>query len=193
MARRKRPPTADDLELWEKVAETTVPLHPKPLRKPAEESVVITRPNPQSAAAQPTDPPKMTVVVEPRTAISELSDNQSIRMDRRRFDNLRKGKLRPEARLDLHGLTAEVAHQRLQSFIAAAHRDGLRLTLVITGKGKISADEPGHFHSRRGVLRHSVPHWLAQPRLRQLILQVTQAHDSHGGAGALYVYLRRQR
>jgi DNA-nicking Smr family endonuclease len=38
-----------------------------------------------------------------------------------------------------------------------------------------------------------VPHWLSLPPLRPCILQLAEAHLSHGGAGALYVYLRRSR
>ncbi|WP_150121448.1 Smr/MutS family protein, partial [Sulfitobacter sp. HI0023] len=44
-----------------------------------------------------------------------------------------------------------------------------------------------------GVLRHQVPQWLSAPPLGGLVLQVTPAHISHGGGGAYYVYLRRQR
>ena len=46
---------------------------------------------------------------------------------------------------------------------------------------------------RDGVLRHQVPQWLSMPPLSALVLQITQAHVSHGGGGAYYVYLRRNR
>jgi DNA-nicking Smr family endonuclease len=46
---------------------------------------------------------------------------------------------------------------------------------------------------RTGILRHSVPHWLAAPPLSGRILQVASAHNRHGGGGAFYVYLRRSR
>ncbi|MFG6543173.1 Smr/MutS family protein, partial [Sulfitobacter sp. M22298] len=46
---------------------------------------------------------------------------------------------------------------------------------------------------RDGVLRHQVPQWLSMPPLSSLVLQVAQAHVSHGGGGAYYVYLRRNR
>lgn len=112
-------------------------------------------------------------------------------MDRRRRDKLRRGRMAPEARLDLHGMTAERAHAALIRFISAAHADGKRLVLVITGKGR----EPGEaiMPYRSGILRHSVPHWLAAPPIVHKVLEVIEAHRSHGGAGALYVYLRRVR
>ena len=113
-------------------------------------------------------------------------------MDRRRFDKLRRGRLQPEARLDLHGMTSERAYRALVAFILAAHATGLRLVLVITGKGR-----PGELDAlapqRHGVLRHSLPHWLSAPLLASKVLQVAPAHVRHGGAGAYYVYLRRQR
>lgn len=104
---------------------------------------------------------------------------------------MRRGRILPEARLDLHGMTAERAHAALTRFICAAHADGRRLVLVITGKGR-GPDEAG-LPYRPGILRYSVPHWLATPPLARMVLEVVEAHRSHGGAGALYVYLRRLR
>jgi DNA-nicking Smr family endonuclease len=112
-------------------------------------------------------------------------------MDRRRFDKLRRGRLEPEARLDLHGMTSEHAHAALTGFILDAHARDLRLVLVITGKGR--ADETAFQPRRHGILRHSLPHWLAAPPLGSRILEVASAHQRHGGAGAYYVYLRRRR
>jgi DNA-nicking Smr family endonuclease len=113
-------------------------------------------------------------------------------MDRKAFDRLRRGKLKPEARLDLHGMTLDQARPALTRFLMSSHAQGRRLVLVITGKGK-SADDAGPIPARRGLLRHNVPAWLQQPPLAQIVLQVTQAHLRHGGSGALYVYLRRHR
>jgi len=105
---------------------------------------------------------------------------------------MKRGKLVPEARLDLHGLTLERAHPALVSFILRSQAQGLRLVLVITGKGK-ERDEGGPMPVRRGVLRHQVPQWLSMPPTHQAVLQVAQAHIGHGGGGAYYVYLRRRR
>jgi DNA-nicking Smr family endonuclease len=112
-------------------------------------------------------------------------------MDRRRLEKLRRGRVDPEARIDLHGMTSERAHAALNDFILSAHARGLRLVLVITGKGR--ADDAPHQPRRHGILRHSVPHWLAAPPLGGRVLQVLSAHQRHGGDGALYVYLRRWR
>ncbi len=86
-----------------------------------------------------------------------------------------------EARLDLHGKTQDEAHRELSSFIARAQAQGKRLALVITGKGR----------EGKGVLRESVPRWLNEPALRGRVLALTNAQPRDGGAGALYVLLRR--
>ncbi|MEM8658203.1 MAG: Smr/MutS family protein [Pseudomonadota bacterium] len=112
-------------------------------------------------------------------------------MDAKAYGRLKRGKLRPEARIDLHGMTAERAHGALRGFILDAHARGHRLVLVITGKGRDI--DPHMGPARRGVLRNAVPQWLALPPLAGLVLQITPAHDRHGGAGAYYVYLKRRR
>ncbi len=103
-----------------------------------------------------------------------------------------RGKLKPEARIDLHGMTLAQAHPALNSFILNAHADGLRLVLVITGKGKTRSDS-GPIPERIGLLRNQVPRWLDMAPLRPLVLQVEESHRRHGGSGAYYVYLRRPR
>ena len=80
----------------------------------------------------------------------------------------------------------------LSRFILSAYADGKRLVLVITGKGK-ERDDGGPIPVRFGVLRHQVPQWLALTPLSSAVLQITQAHDRHGGGGAYYVYLRKNR
>jgi DNA-nicking Smr family endonuclease len=96
-----------------------------------------------------------------------------------RAAHLRRGKLEPEARLDLHGFTQDEAYRALQRFLMRAADMQFRVVLVITGKG--------------GVLRGSVPRWLAQAEFRSLISGVGEAHVRHGGGGALYVSVRRKR
>ena len=92
---------------------------------------------------------------------------------------LRRGRGEPEGRIDLHGLTHDRAYQSLLRFLLSCRGDGKRLVLVITGKG--------------AVLRNSLPLWLGQPELQSLVAGVSEAHASHGGAGAFYVALRRNR
>jgi len=118
--------------------------------------------------------------------------SEPLRMDAGTHKSMTRGRIMPEARLDLHGMTLDEAHPELVRFVLNAHAAGLRLVLVITGKGK-DRDDGGPIPTRRGVLRHQLPHWLRLAPLAPVILQVTQAHLRHGGEGAWYVYLRRTR
>jgi DNA-nicking Smr family endonuclease len=187
---RRRGLSPDERALWAEVAATTTPLHATvplpedPARAPA--------PPDPAVAPKPAAPPALAARrIVPTPDLLATLDRAHPHMDRRRFEKLRRGRLEPEARVDLHGMTSERAHAVLGSFIRSAQGDGLRLVLVITGKG--APDDSPHQPRRHGILRHSVPHWLAAPPLSSGILQVTPAHPRHGGAGALYVYLRRHR
>ena len=196
MARRKEPRglNAEERALWQKVTRGTQPLHRNPPAAPAPPD----RPDRPPAPAKPALAP-FRIGADPAAPGHDLSPplaerlaGQPVRMDKRAFGRLRRGKLKPEARLDLHGMTLAEAHPALTGFILRAAAQGKRLVLVITGKGKRSPDD-GPIPARPGLLRHQVPHWLATPPLAALILQVTPAHASHGGGGAYYVYLRRPR
>jgi DNA-nicking Smr family endonuclease len=107
-------------------------------------------------------------------------------MDAKLHGKMVRGKLLPEARIDLHGMTLAEAHPELIRFVLNAQSAGMRLVLVITGKGKRGEDH-GPIPQRMGALRHQVPHWLRLPPLGQAVLQL-----KHGGSGAYYVYLRRR-
>ncbi len=88
-------------------------------------------------------------------------------------------------------MSAARAHAALKIFVADSQALGRRCVLVITGKG--AEVEPGFGEIAPGVLRREAPRWLASPPLSQMIVNVSQAHDRHGGGGALYVYLKRRR
>ena len=150
----------------------------------------VEQPNTKKPSLPP-KPQKRTGAPALQSAHKPTAPVTAPNMDRRNYDRMRRGKLKPEARLDLHGMTAAQAHSRLNHFIDQAHTDGLRLVLIITGKGRSSGVDD--FQRRHGVLRHNLPHWLRQPHLAAKVLEITQAHIRHGGEGAFYVYLRRTR
>ncbi|HEX7970035.1 MAG TPA: Smr/MutS family protein, partial [Stellaceae bacterium] len=102
----------------------------------------------------------------------------------RNAERLRRGELGIEARLDLHGMTQEEAHRALDDFLACAQHAGRRCVLVITGKGGAG---------RGGILRSAVPRWLNEAPNRARLLAFAAAQPKHGGAGALYLLLRRRR
>lgn len=104
-------------------------------------------------------------------------------IDRRSAKKIQQGKMALDARIDLHGLSQLQARQRLQHFIYRSVETGLRTVLVITGKGKAG----------RGVLRENVPQWLSEPPLSEVIIAFGPSQPQDGGAGALYVRLKRAR
>lgn len=118
--------------------------------------------------------------------------------DRRKARRIAAGKLEIDARLDLHGMRQAEAHQYLRGFLLSCAARGLSTVLVITGKGGRETDEPrpfdqGHEGSGRGVLKRVVPHWLAEPDLRAVVVSFREAGIRHGGDGALYVQLRKRK
>ena len=117
-------------------------------------------------------------------------------VDGRTAERLRRGTMEPDARLDLHGFTEAAAHGALITFLRSAQMRGHRLALVVTGKGTRKSDPYAPFDLEldarsRGVLKTAVPRWLKEPALAGIVADMREAHRKHGGAGALYVYLRK--
>lgn len=210
MSRRREPRKLDHEEraLWRRVAESTRPLNGWP--RTAGEA------DPRQPAAPPPDPapsgedarlprpvaPSPFRIGEKRQDTAPPHDlaptpgewlaRQPREMDSKAFRNLRRGKLAPQGRIDLHGMTLDEARPALMQFILGARAQGKRLVLVITGKGRRAVDE-GPIPRRAGALRHEVPQWLSRPPLSGAVQQVAPAHPRHGGSGAIYVYLRKDR
>ncbi|MEO0498829.1 MAG: Smr/MutS family protein [Pseudomonadota bacterium] len=105
-------------------------------------------------------------------------------IDRKTKRKLSKGRLSVDARIDLHGMTQDEAHNALIGFVGMSHARGHRVVLVITGKG---LGKQG-----KGILRQVVPRWLVTPPLAQWVNGHDVSAPHHGGDGALYVRLRRQ-
>ena len=198
MKRRKL--SEDDLSVWRRVAETTSPLvQPRggtdtdSVDEPIKQSQNKVGPHPVRAfqIGQTAKPVVTPHAFKPSPA--ETLSRAPVSMDRKSFAKMKRGKLRPEARIDLHGMTVAQAHPALNRFILSSQSAGRRLVLVITGKGREDRDDFGPIPVPKGVLRHQVPMWLAAPPLSQAVLQIAEAHVSHGGWGAYYVYLRKPR
>ncbi|MCK8484404.1 Smr/MutS family protein [Aliiroseovarius sp. S2029] len=197
MARRPRHLSAEDKALWKKVADSTDRLHPvRPLADlPAMNPAPPKKRQPKARQpafqlGQNAKPNALPHDLSP--SLSNSVASQPVSMDRKTFGKMKKGRLSPESRIDLHGMTIAQAHPVLNRFILDAAAADRRLVLVITGKGK-HRDDGGPIPVRHGVLRHQVPHWLNSMPLKQHVLQISEAHLKHGGQGAYYVYLRRRR
>lgn len=187
MARRLAP---DESALWKKVAATVTPIvkRPAPLApvapptvKPPKAQPRIVAP-PAALAPSPLPPPR-------RTHSSATLDGH---WDRR----LRKGLVRPDMSIDLHGHTLASAQALLDESIHRALIRGARVLLVVAGRLRPGADRLPQMHGDprpRGAIRASLPDWLAYSPYADQIVALRPAHISHGGAGAVYVILRRAR
>ncbi|WP_375279552.1 Smr/MutS family protein [Pseudooctadecabacter sp.] len=194
--KRPRHLSTEERALWDLVAKRA-----EPLEKPRAKAV---RPSPKMPDVKGTPQPRSIPSFKVGERVDHSADHDllpslgqqlraaPVQMDQKAYGRLRRGKLKPEARIDLHGMTLAQAHPALTGFILRSASMGHRLVLVITGKGK-NRDDGGPIPTKFGVLRHQVPQWLAMAPLSGLVLQVTEAHIRHGGGGAYYVYLRRGR
>ncbi len=97
---------------------------------------------------------------------------------------LRRGDFALQGHLDLHGATRAEAHERVERFLAGARAQGHRCVLLIHGRGLNSKDQ-------FPVLKEQLNHWLRAGRLARDVLAFATARPHDGGAGALYVLLRK--
>ncbi len=114
-------------------------------------------------------------------------------LERRLKRDLARGRSAVDSAIDLHGMNQAEAHHALRGFLVHAQSQGHRLVIVVTGKGGAKArSEAASWFNEPGVLRRLVPHWLREADLRGVVLGFEEAGRAHGGAGALYVRLRRR-
>jgi len=108
--------------------------------------------------------------------------------DRDTVRALGRGKLVPQASLDLHGMTLAAAERAVANFLDAAVTQDLRIILIVTGKG--ARLEGGRVLG--GRIRAEFVGWLNRGDNRSRVRGVRPAHPRHGGSGAFYVLLRRR-
>ncbi len=200
---RRRRLTAEDRAIWERVARTATPLArpSSPSPRPAPPSLEPRRDPAAPAGPPPAHPKILKPEGRPQPAIrADLHDpcpapvgRPEPGLDKRTAERLRRGDRAPDARIDLHGLTAERAHAKLDAFLREAIRARRRCLLVITGKGgrRPSGEEAPFMAPRGGVLREAAPKWLRTGPHAGRIVGIYEAHQRHGGAGAFYVYLKK--
>ncbi len=198
--------TPKDAALWARVAgtmEERFPDKPAPedFRKMVEEAARKERESrPAPPAGREENRPPRAVITPPRpAAIASPPKGGPGQLDRRSRQKMARGNVMIEARLDLHGMGAEMARSRLRSFISECRMRGLRTVLVITGKGAspftrhtLHGHEHWHAPERQGRLRRLVPQWLHEHDFAHHVAGFQPAHPRHGGGGAFYVRLRRK-
>ena len=193
----------DDYELWSKVAATVEPLKNRAAGKSVEAEEP---PGPPTGLEGPPRPKKSTQPAQPKPAISRppapIRDHAPplTGLDRRSSQKLARGNANIDATLDLHGLGKESARTALKNFLVVSRASGRKTVLIITGKGR----SPYSSHTlhgyqqvdtpeREGVIRKAFPGWIDEPEMRAHVAGYQPAHPRHGGGGAFYVRLRKQK
>jgi DNA-nicking Smr family endonuclease len=173
-----RPLSAEEKALWAKVIETVRPLRPQ-----ATQPVHPQAPSPAPPAASSPRPRS----ARPRAAPAPPQPGTTLdgSWDRR----LSRGLVNPDMTIDLHGHDLAGAYGRLDDSLERGIAGDARLLLLITGKPPSDDRRP----VPRGAIRAAVGDWLGASRHAGNIAAVRGAHPRHGGAGALYIVLRRRR
>jgi len=190
---RRRSLSDDEQALWRDFVRSIAPLQTsRKTPRPAAQSSV------SPPAAKPSGQvlaPKAKPTAAPPAAPQPRRAPPLAQLGRRSKQRIARGREAIDARLDLHGMTQSQAHAALLRFLHRARAEGARTVLVVTGKGSGKASDvgPRYASAERGVLRRQVPLWLALPEFRPLIVAFDDAHVGHGGQGALYVRLRREK
>ena len=176
---RVRSLTPEERKLWGSIARQVTPLTRAAVPEYSAEAADTGAPSPSydasvSGSLPARDPRPRSYPLPPPLAS----------IDRKARQKLARGRDAIDARIDLHGRTQVQAHRALRKFLLDAQAAGNRYVLVITGKGR---------EQEQGMLRRQVPLWLEAPDFRGLVVGFDTAHTGHGGAGALYVRVRRKR
>ncbi|MAW99090.1 MAG: DNA mismatch repair protein MutS [Sphingomonas sp.] len=186
MARRDLSP--EEAAIWARVKATVRPLRrdspprPQPVAPPVDVRAAPTPPPKKRAGRVPPVQHK----AEPRAMVRAMSNTLDAGWDRR----IGKGQIIPDSSIDLHGHSLASAHATLERGLAGAVARGDRVLLIVTGK----PPRPGVERPfARGAIRAAVHDWLAISPHSGHIAAVRGAHPRHGGQGAIYIVLRRNR
>jgi len=179
----------DEQAAWERLAQSVTPLAgrtrpaaPKTVETPAKAPVTKKRPSP----VQPPRPNAAPVAKSP-AGIAPGSANLDSHWERR----FKGGRVEPDLTLDLHGHTLDSAYLRITAGLDQARAMGARVVLVIAGRER--PVDPADRQHKRGAIRAKLLDWLAASHHADHITAIRRAHRSHGGEGALYLVLKRQR
>jgi DNA-nicking Smr family endonuclease len=176
---------AEERALWRRVTDSVRPLDGRAGEAPPSEEPTVVRSSrtPSRDVARPVSTALDTN--GKRTQAPKPGETLDGGWDRR----LRRGLVSPERTIDLHGHTLASAHAALDQGLDRAIADDVRMLLLVTGR----PPRAGAAAPRRGAIRASISDWLAGSRHASRIAAVRNAHPRHGGAGALYIILRRRK
>lgn len=199
--RRKGTLDPQEQALWDQVIATVKPMHPqqnKPVARgtpvaKVEREILSKNKNSAGGSARPTPSKEVRQNSAPRpadlargqqAAKAAAQGNLDSHWDRR----FKKGAIRPDVSIDLHGTGLAGAYQRLDAALEQAVHQHLRVILLVTGKPRAHDRASGQ---GRGAIATVVRDWLSASRHASRIAAIRNAHPRHGGSGALYIILKR--
>lgn len=168
--------SAEEAALWEVVTREVRAFRARPVRPPE----ALAEPAPARLANPPRPMPPAPSRAAPRPVPGTTLDGS---WDRK----LLRGEATPDMTIDLHGHRLQTAYEEVDAGLARAIGRGARLVLLITGRPPTDRALP----VQRGAIRAAVGDWLHASRHAAHIAAVRNAASRHGGAGALYIVLRR--
>ena len=163
----------EELALWQRVAATIRPI--KPAEGDASGNVPVVKNRFTAVFRDEPRPPS------PRALT--LGDN----LDSSWEKSIRSGSLDPDRTLDLHGMNLDTAWVAIDRILDRAWSNHERVVLLVTGRERPDPERLG-----RGKIRAALRDWLAHSRHAGHIAAVRGAHRRHGGAGSVYIILRRR-
>ena len=109
---------------------------------------------------------------------------------------IKKGSFNIDKKIDFHGKSLLESEEQFNNTIIESYKEGQRCLLFVTGKGLFKSknheesDKPKLYH---GIIRSSFVEWARSKKFSRYILSFEQASIEHGGDGAFYVYLRKNK
>src|SRR5581483_2369407 len=183
----RRPETLSEDELWTMAVDGATPLQDRSAR---------VKPGPQPlSVAPPALDPDLEAYDELRALVTgevpfdiadsdEFIEGHARGLDPRVVRRLRRGEFAVQAHVDLHGLLKDEAKLELEAFLARSRQLGRRCVLVVHGRGLHSKDQVP-------VLKEALKRWMHTARFSRHVLGFSTARPHDGGAGAIYVLLKK--
>jgi DNA-nicking Smr family endonuclease len=98
---------------------------------------------------------------------------------------LKRGEFSVQDYIDLHGLTKKEAEIVVDEFIIKSYHKGMRCVLIVHGRGLGSINH-------QPAIKKEIPVWFKRGILKKIVLAFVTAKPCDGGAGALYVLLKKR-
>lgn len=168
-----------DLELWKSYIDQVDKLDKKPINN-SRPALIIAEPKHSNQVALPSNFIRKQEVQRRKLQLASTAD-----IDNTLLKKMNAGELAIDGKIDFHGKIIKNAHVEFLSFVANAYAANKRLLLVITGKGLNSSGVT--------LIRTELPHWVNDHRIAHTVLRFCFAHRKHGGEGAYYILLRKNK